>query len=206
MQVIIIDDNMLDLTVMKSLVEKIEGSKPLCFTSSLEAVKWCEGNDPDLVLVDYMMPQLDGLEFIQRFRSIPGRADVPVVMVTVASERDVCYQALQFGANDFLNKPVDSVELQAKLKNMLALRTASKQLADRVRKLEEAMQRIRKLEGILPICFNCKKINKEGADARVQESWMPLDEYIMEKTDAEFSHGLCPECSRKIYPDLFCNK
>ncbi len=74
-----------------------------------------------------------------------------------------------------------------------------------IQALQESLATIKRLEGFLPICASCKKIRIAGADHRLQESWMGIESYIEARTDAEFTHGLCPECSRKLYPELFAN-
>ncbi|MDR0996604.1 MAG: response regulator, partial [Zoogloeaceae bacterium] len=108
-QILIIDDSDINLTLLKHLVTRLGDCEPVLFTHPAKALEWCEQpeNQPDLVIVDYMMPDIDGLEFIRRFRAIPERADIPVLMITANDQRDVRYQALQGGANDFLTKPVD---------------------------------------------------------------------------------------------------
>jgi putative two-component system response regulator len=80
--------------------------------------------------VDYMMPDIDGLEFIQRFRTLPQCSDIPILMITANDQKQVRYRALDSGANDFLAKPVDKVEFLARAKNMLSLSSARRKLAD----------------------------------------------------------------------------
>lgn len=75
-----------------------------------------------------------------------------------------------------------------------------------VRALQESTLRIKRLEGFLPICSNCKKIRLEGADYRHPDSWIAMERYIQERTDAEFTHGICPECAILLYPELYRNK
>ena len=80
-----------------------------------------------------------------------------------------------------------------------------KKLMVKISDLQEALLRIKRLEGFLPICSHCKKIRIEGGDAKEQKSWVPFEKYIQDRTDAEFSHGLCPECLKKFY-DFEYNK
>ena len=68
-----------------------------------------------------------------------------------------------------------------------------------IERLQEALSRIRTLEGLLPICAGCKKIRPAGADPQSQESWIPVESFIGERTDAQFSHGLCPDCLKRLY-------
>ncbi len=131
MKVLIIDDNEMNVALLKNLVARALREEPVCFTVSAEALEWSKTNEPDLVLVDYMMPSPDGLEWIESFRKIDGRGEIPVVMITAVNEKDIRYKALQSGANDFLNKPVDTTEFLARAKNMLALRQWQKELSNR---------------------------------------------------------------------------
>lgn len=130
-KIIIVDDTELNLTLMRHLVLKLEDCEPLCFQDSAQAMEWCRHNDPDLAIVDYMMPSPDGLEFTQLFRALPGKADIPLLMITANDHIEIRYQALEYGANDFLTKPIDKTEFLSRAKNMLALRTSQKNLADR---------------------------------------------------------------------------
>lgn len=137
MRVIIVDDNPVNLKLMESLVKRAGEYTPLTFQDSSAGLAWCMSNVPDLLIVDYMMPPPDGMEFIRRFRESPLNADVPVLMITADHEKETRYAALETGANDFLTKPIDNAEFRARLRNMLALRRSQKALADRAAWLAE---------------------------------------------------------------------
>jgi len=128
--VLIIDDTEINLILFGALIKKLDSCESHCFGSPLEGLAWAASHAPDLVIVDYMMPGIDGLEFIQRFRVLPGCADVPILMITANDQKQVRYRALDSGANDFLAKPVDKVEFLARAKNMLHLSNARRKLAD----------------------------------------------------------------------------
>lgn len=134
MKIAIVDDTPLNLTLMQALVGKLPECEPVPFCDPVEGLAWCQENDPDLIIVDYMMPGIDGVEFIRRFRARAAHEDVPILMVTADHERQTRYNALQSGATDFLNKPVDRNEFQPRVHNMLALRRAH--LSTRARALE----------------------------------------------------------------------
>lgn len=131
MNIVIVDDNTTNLLMLKMLVIRIEGCTPLTFNEPAKALFWCEENSPDLILLDYMMPEMDGIEFLQRLRNLPLKKEIPVIMVTADHESGVRQRALEAGANDFLTKPIDKLEFMARMKNTLALRRSQKQLANR---------------------------------------------------------------------------
>jgi putative two-component system response regulator len=128
--VLIVDDTEINLILFGALVKKLDDCESHAFAHSREGLEWARENVPDLVIVDYMMPELDGLEFIRLFREIPGRKMIPVLMITANDQKQIRYRALDLGANDFLTKPVDKVEFLARAKNMLTLNDARKKLAD----------------------------------------------------------------------------
>jgi len=130
-KVLIIDDTEVNLILFAALVKKLDNCEGYTFAQARAALEWAQEHVPDLVIVDYMMPDVDGLEFIRLLREIPGRDAVPVIMITANDQRQLRYRALDLGANDFLTKPVDKVEFLARTRNMLVVSEARKQLADR---------------------------------------------------------------------------
>jgi DNA-binding response OmpR family regulator len=121
MNVLIIDDNQINLTIYSSLLRAMDGITPIEFLDSRKAISWCEHNNPDLILLDYIMPELNGFEFISIFRELKGKETVPVVIITAVTAVEVRHKLLKATANDFLNKPIDKVEFIARVKNMLQL-------------------------------------------------------------------------------------
>jgi putative two-component system response regulator len=135
--VVIVDDNEINVTLLRHLVKAIEDTKAITFTDSAAGLQYCLENDPDLVVIDYMMPPPDGMAFIQAFRAHPGRKNTPLLMITANQDAEVRHRALTLGASDFLTKPVDKNEFRARATNMLLLRKSQKQLADRAAWLAE---------------------------------------------------------------------
>ena len=138
MNIVMLDDERISLAVLKNHVGKLEGTTAVPFTFPSDALAWCGANHADVVIVDFNMPDMDGIEFAQRFRRIPGNAEIPMIMITGTRDTALRHRALESGINDFLIKPVDVVELRARLKNMLALRAGQKKLEQRAQQLAVA--------------------------------------------------------------------
>ncbi len=129
MRIVIIDDIQMNVTLLEHLIKKIPECEFITFTDPRKAIDWCRDNEPDLVVVDYMMQDMDGIEFTRLFRSFNHYGSIPVLMVTANNNTDVRHEALISGVSDFLSKPLDNVEFLARAKNLLALRTSHKQLS-----------------------------------------------------------------------------
>jgi len=140
-QVLIVDDTEINLILFAALVKKLGDCESHSFSDSRAGLAWVQKYVPDLVIVDYMMPEMDGLEFIRLLREIPGREAIPVLMITANDQKQIRYRALDIGANDFLTKPVDKVEFLARAKNMLTLNDARKKLADQAAWLAEEVRK-----------------------------------------------------------------
>ncbi len=137
MDVVIVDDVDINLMLLNRLMDQVGGCRVHSFLLPVQALEFCQTTVPDLLLVDYLMPVLNGISLVRQFRAIPGREDIPVLMVTASDERAVRVQALEAGANDFLSKPLDRTEFFARTRNMLALRRSQTRLADRAQWLQE---------------------------------------------------------------------
>ncbi len=131
MKILIVDDQQTNLVLFESLIGKLGDHQSLSFTDPTEALAWCARNTPDLVILDYRMPDLNGLEFLKIFRARPECREIPLLMITADHEKGLRYQALQLSSNDFLTKPIDKIEFSARVANMLRLRQHQLALSDR---------------------------------------------------------------------------
>src|ERR1700682_2513564 len=121
--VMVVDDQSTGRAILEQVVRSLDGRVGVeGFARPVDAVVWATRHVADLVLVDYMMPDMDGIEFVKRLRALPGYEHVPIVMVTVHDDRKVRYAALDAGITDFLTKPVDARECLARCRNLLTLR------------------------------------------------------------------------------------
>jgi two-component system response regulator RpfG len=139
--VLVVDDQSTGRAILEEVVQSIDASIVVqAFESPLDAVRWATTHSADLVLVDYQMPEIDGIEFVRRLRLLPEYSHVPMVMVTVHDDRKVRYSALDAGITDFLTKPIDTRECLARCRNLLTLRRQQLALEDKGRLLEGMVQ------------------------------------------------------------------
>jgi hypothetical protein len=117
--------------------------------------------------------------------------------------RHLTWQAKQVASGDYRQRVDFMGEFSEAFNSMIiSLERNEKLLRDKIDELEQALGHIKKLEGILPICANCKRIRINDADPRNQQNWMKIESYLSDRTDAKFSHSICPECMQKLYPNL----
>lgn len=118
--------------------------------------------------------------------------------------RHLTWQAQQVAKGDYSQRVDLMGDFAAAFNDMVvALERNERELREKIAELEDTLSHVKRLEGLLPICANCKKIRKAGADSRDQAGWQRIEEYMREHTDADFTHGVCPDCMRKLYPEMF---
>ena len=127
MNVVMLDDERISLAVLKNHVSKLEHARGFGFTHPTDALRWCASNKTDAVVLDFMMHEMDGLEFVERFRLLPDTGDVPVLMVTASRDADLRDRARLAGVSELFNKPLDVVALRTRLSELLAQRAGAAQ-------------------------------------------------------------------------------
>lgn len=139
--ILILDDQSISRMILEELVRSIgNGIQARSFAEPVAALEWTKENGSDLVLTDYMMPNMNGIEFTHRLRKIPAYSDVPVVIITSAEDKKIRYDALEAGATDFLNKPIDHNECRARCRNLLQLRKQQLEIKGRAATLAEEVK------------------------------------------------------------------
>jgi phosphoserine phosphatase RsbU/P len=152
---------------------------------------------PHLAIVDWMMPGVDGVELCRRVRAVQGGVPTYVMLLTSRAAREDIVAGLEAGADDYVVKPFDEAELRARVQVGFRVVQLQASLADRVHDLEEALSRVKQLQGLLPICSYCKKIRDD------RNYWQQVEQYVTERTEARFTHGICPACfERHVKPEL----
>jgi DNA-binding response OmpR family regulator len=192
-RILVVDDTAFNLKILYDLLSK-ENYEVLVAQSGKKALDILAATMPDLVLLDIMMPEMDGFAVLKTMKGAPEWQDIPVIFVTAKTDHNSLVEGFQLGAVDYITKPFQSDELLARIHTHVALRKAHQELQEQHDKLELAYDEIKTLQGLLPICFNCKKVRDDKG------YWIKLEEYMATTMHVKLSHGLCDDCLKKLYP------
>jgi sigma-B regulation protein RsbU (phosphoserine phosphatase) len=152
---------------------------------------------PRLALLDWLMPDMDGPEICRAVRAEPGLESTYLILLTGRDTKADMIAGLTAGADDYIAKPVHYEELRLRVRVGQRILDLQADLGKRVDELQEALDRIKLLQGILPICSYCKKIRNDA------NYWQQVETYLASQIDVRFSHGICPECyESQVKPQL----
>lgn len=219
--ILIIDDEQLSRDLLKLA---LESDYHLLFAASgQEALDLLAHEQPDIILLDIMMPDIDGYDVCKRLKANPAYKDIPVLFITCLNEKEDESYGLELGAADYIVKPYNNGIVKLRVKNHLQIKQQRDMLAHHARLLQDANDelameilerrriqteherviaelrdtavKVNTLSGLLPICASCKKIRDDNG------YWEQIESYLKKHSDIEFSHGLCVECAKSLYPD-----
>lgn len=192
MRVLIAEDEPLALRALgRALADA--GYEVCAVADGLAALKALHAKDPPLLAVlDWVMPGLDGVEVIRLIRAAQTTRAPYLIVLTAKEELEDVVEALESGANDFVIKTHDIRELVSRVRVGERVVSLQLELARRAEEAEKALAHIRRLQGLLPICCYCKKIRND------QNYWQEIELYIHDHSEADFTHGICPECYENI--------
>jgi DNA-binding response OmpR family regulator len=197
MRILIAEDDsisryLLEATLVKwgyTVVVTADGQQALAALSAPAA--------PILAVLDWMMPGMDGVDVVRHVRANPTIAPPYLILLTAKGRREDVVVGFEAGADDYIVKPFDRDELRARIQVGVRMIELRQTLADRVSELEAALTRVKHLQGLLPICAYCKKIRND------RNYWQQVEGYISEHSEAQFSHGICPDCYASVVaPEL----
>ncbi len=194
---IVEDDGLIALDLKKSLVSfGYEISDTV--SSGEAAIEKVAAQKPDLVLMDILLSgALDG---IRTAEIIKNRFTTPIIYLTAYSEEKIFQQAKVTEPYGYVLKSCNNRELHIAIEMALYKRKADKEKNSLIADLQQALATIKKLNGILPICSSCKKIRDGNG------SWTEMEVYISEHSEADFSHGYCPDCGKKAMEEFKASK
>jgi CheY-like chemotaxis protein len=196
MRILIVDDDSVSRLMLVTMLKKA-GYETEEAVNGMEA--WMAMQRPDapkIAIIDWMMPEMDGLDVIRRIRALPtGHFPFLILLTSCVKMADVL-AGFSAGANDYLTKPYHAAELQARLEVGRRMIDLQDRLTAKIKELEKAFEQIHVLSGIIPICASCKKIRDDAG------YWQQVDMYISKHSEAKFTHGFCPECEKKLYAEL----
>jgi len=161
------------------------------------ALETLKGKDaPELAVLDWMMPGLEGIQILRRLRTTPGFELLYVILLTSRTDKEDVAYGLAAGANDYIAKPFDPSELEARIRVGERMVKLQRSLAARVAELEVALAHVQRLQGLLPICSYCKKVRNET------NYWEQVDSYLTSHSDVQLTHGICPTCMETMMKQL----
>lgn len=192
LSVLLVDDEALVLDVIEAEVQSLGHTVVGRATDGRRAIEMAARLDPRVVLMDIAMPEMDGIEAARYFARHDPR---PVVLLTAHDDPRYLDQATLAGVGAYLVKPPVRSEISRALAIAVARFRDWSELRHANLALQTALFEVRRLGGVLPICSCCKRIRDEQGD------WQSPEVYLGERTDAEFTHGLCEACVEKLYPD-----
>jgi DNA-binding response OmpR family regulator len=165
------------------------GFEVLVAVDGCEAWRVLQGSGgAEIAILDWVMPGIDGLDVCRRMRATMPNAATYIILVTARGGLENVLRGLEAGADDYITKPFDPRELRARLHVGVRIVQLQKALMERFQELEDALKRVKQLQGLLPICSYCKKIRND------RNYWEQVDAYIASHSEARFSHGVCPDC------------
>lgn len=179
--ILAVDDTPRDLELLATILGR-EGYEVALAKDGPQALEIAAKGKPDLILLDILMPGMDGIEVCKRLKGDQATQAIPIIFVTAHSGSDEILTGFEVGAVDYVTKPFRIPELLARVHVHVELR--------------RVQQEIRTLRGILPTCAHCKKIRDEKG------TWHAIETYISQRSEAQFSHGLCPDCIPIYFPDV----
>ena len=193
-KILIVDDTPANI---ETLNETLENEFDIYFaTDGNDALQKVHLLGPDLILLDIMMPVMDGFEVCRRLKENEQFRDIPVIFITALDQPEDESKGLVLGAADYVTKPFNPDLVLLRVRNHLKLKNQRDTLELRTLELEKVLSEIKVLQGIIPICAYCKNIRDD------QGYWNQVEKYVSDHSEAKFSHGICPACFENEMKEL----
>ncbi len=171
--ILIVDDNPENRKVLGNILIN-NGYEVGASPDGFKALEFLKKMEPDLILLDIMMPEIDGYEVCEKIKADANTKHIPIIFLTAKTTTEDIVKGFNVGGVDYILKPFNSEELLARINTHIEIKT---------------------LRGLLPICSSCKSIRNDDG------YWQSLEGYLENHSDTQLSHGLCDKCMEKIYGD-----
>jgi DNA-binding response OmpR family regulator len=191
MKILIADDDRFSLRLIETVLSSDSCELISCSAGDQALRALQQSPAPEIAILDWMMPGMNGIDVCREARKIPGLSTY-LILLTSRDRPEDLVEGLAAGADDYIVKPFNETELRARISVGSRIVTLQRGLADRVTELEAALVRVKQLQGLLPICSYCKKIRND------QNYWEQVDGYLTKNADVKFSHGICPDCFKRF--------
>jgi len=195
-KVLLVDDDHDDYVILRDLFLEIEvGKFRLEWVETYDAaIERMVRNKYDVCLVDYLLGERNGLELLNE--AVKNGCKTPMILLTGKGAREVDMAAMKAGASDYLDKgEIGPSLLERSIRYAIERKRTLEEQIRLISQLQEALAHVKQLSGLLPMCASCKKIRDDKG------YWNQLEAYISDHSEADFSHGICPECVKKLYPE-----
>lgn len=194
----VVEDNVNVAAVLEARLESFGYRVCAIADTGRKAINDTLKHQPDLVLMDILLDgEMNGLEAAEQ---IASQSDVPIIFISCLNDLEILERAVKINSYGYILKPYDNNVLRSSIEIALLKYRAAKERETLIARLEDALLEVKRLSGLLPICAKCKKIRDD------QGHWHQIEDYISANSEADFSHGVCPQCSRELYPELFKEK
>lgn len=191
-QVLVVEDAAINVDIVLALLGQDPSLLLRVARTGEAALAAVQEAPPDLVLLDIGLPDLDGYTVCRRLKEDPQGNLIPIIFLTSRDEPEDVARGFEAGGVDYVTKPFEPLELQARVACHLAQKRWQDAERALVAKLEAALAEVKALSGLIPICAWCKQVRDD------QGYWQQVESYVSARSEAIFSHGVCPECLPKL--------
>ena len=206
LKILLVEDNKTDAVLIEDMIYQadVNGSNDVNYElvhkeMLRDALKYLSENTVDVILLDLSLPDSKGLETVKKMGEREKKA--PIIVLTGLDDDAVAIQALQHSVQDYLNKnKTDSILLHRSIRYSMERFNNIREKERLITELKEALDNIKTLRGLLPICAGCKNIRNDDG------YWIQVESYLKSHSDLNFTHSICPDCVKKLYPEFSGNK
>lgn len=193
--ILIVDDVVENIDILYAILHE-ENYRFAVALNAAETYQALEKEVPNLILLDVMLPDENGYQVAGQIRQRWPDHDISIIFVTAMANIEDKLKGFEAGGVDYIIKPFEEAEVSVRVKTHIELQLMRRQQQEMIEKLSRALAEVKQLRGIIPICARCKKVRNDSG------YWQQVEQYIGEHTEAEFSHGLCPQCMDELYPNF----